>query len=58
MDVLDDLENIKICYRYKNGDEIVDGVLPPLITEFGKLTPDYKILKGWKVPTPPIVTPA
>ena len=52
LDVLDDVENIKICHRYKKGDQIIDGVLPPLINDFEKLTPDYKTVKGWKV-TPP-----
>lgn len=51
LDVLDDLEEIKVCKKYKLGDEIVDGVLPPLISDFGKMIPEYKILKGWKQKT-------
>jgi adenylosuccinate synthase len=41
LDVLDDLEEIKICKKYKQGENIVDGYLPPLITDFGKMTPEY-----------------
>jgi adenylosuccinate synthase len=35
LDVLDDLEEIKVCSKYKIGETIVDGILPPLINEFG-----------------------
>ncbi len=53
LDVLDDLDEIKICHRYKQGDQITDGVLPPLISEFEKQVPEYKVLKGWKTPAQP-----
>ena len=48
LDVLDDLENIQICHRYKLDDQIVDGILPPLISDFGRMVPEYLTVKGWK----------
>jgi len=36
LDVLDELEDIKICRKYMLGDKIYDGVLPALIDDFGK----------------------
>jgi adenylosuccinate synthase len=32
LDVLDELDDIKICKKYKRGDEVLDGVLPALIS--------------------------
>lgn len=37
LDVLDNLDEIKICTKYKIGDQIIDGILPTSIEEFGKL---------------------
>lgn len=48
LDVLDNIEEIKICKKYKSGENIVDGVLPALIDDFGKLQPEYKSFAGWK----------
>ena len=48
LDVLDGISEIKMCTKYKLGDKEVDGVLPATIDDFGKLTPEYKILQGWK----------
>ena len=48
LDVLDDLDEIKICKKYKFGDEVIDGTLPALIDDFGLYTPEYKTMKGWK----------
>lgn len=48
LDVLDNLDEIKICRKYKLGDQELDGALPTIIDDFGKLVPEYKTLPGWK----------
>lgn len=59
LDVLDELDDIKICksYKYtkpglKEGDastEVeVEGIHPTIINDFENLHPVYKTVKGWK----------
>lgn len=59
LDALDELEDIKICKRYKiegtvnedgtkQPDFEVEGIHPTIIGELERLTPVYKTLKGWK----------
>ena len=48
LDIFDELEEIKICRKYKIGEAEVEGIHPTLIDDFAKLTPIYKTLKGWK----------
>ena len=59
LDALDELEDIKICNRYKIAgglkedgtpapDVEVEGISPTIINDFENLTPVYKTLKGWK----------
>lgn len=51
LDVLDELDEIKMCTKYNIGEEEYKGILPTLIDDFGKLTPVYKTMKGWKSDT-------
>jgi adenylosuccinate synthase len=47
LDVLDDLEKIKVCTKYKlNGKEIEH--FPANIEDVKKCKPVYKEFKGWK----------
>ena len=48
LDLLDELDEIKICKKYKIGESEIEGIHPTLIDDFAKLTPIYKTLKGWK----------
>jgi len=49
LDILDSLEEIKICIGYKIGkQEIVH--FPPTIEELSGVHPIYETLKGWKTP--------
>lgn len=59
LDLLDDLDNIKICKKYKiagrknEAGEVtpeteVEGIHPTIINDFENLTPVYKTLPGWK----------
>lgn len=59
LDVLDELDEIKICKRYKIAGGIgedgvpfpeteVEGIHPTIINDFENLSPVYKTLKGWK----------
>ena len=58
LDVLDELEDIKICKKYKissgtiedgtKGEIEVEGIHPTIINDFENLSPVYKTLKGWK----------
>ena len=48
LDALDELDKIKLCKTYKRGDEIVEGTIPTIIDEFGKLEPVYTEVDGWK----------
>jgi adenylosuccinate synthase len=47
LDVLDDLDTIKVCTQYKHGDEILDE-LPPAQAIFNEVEPVYEELPGWK----------
>lgn len=48
LDILDELDEIKICRKYKIGESEIEGIHPTLIDDFAKLTPIYKTLPGWK----------
>lgn len=60
LDVLDELDEIKICKKYKIAgkktaegetpvpDVEVEGIHPTIINDFENLSPVYKTLKGWK----------
>lgn len=59
LDVLDELEDIKICnsYKYLQSSEVegqppteveVKGIHPTIINDFENLSPVYKTVKGWK----------
>ena len=48
LDVLDDIETIKLCKRYKRGDEVVEGIMPNIINEYEELEPIYSEIEGWK----------
>jgi adenylosuccinate synthase len=59
MDVLDELDEIKICKKYKytkpptkegeSPTEVeVEGIHPTIINDFENLHPVYKTLPGWK----------
>jgi adenylosuccinate synthase len=47
LDILDDLEEIKVCTQYKQNGKILKNFPLDLAT----VTPVYKILKGWKIST-------
>ena len=50
LDVLDELDEIKMCVAYKlNGKEI--DYLPAAAEDQIKVVPVYKVFKGWKSPT-------
>lgn len=48
LDIFDELDEIKICKKYKIGETELEGIHPTLIDDFAKLTPSYTNLKGWK----------
>ena len=50
LDVLDELEEIKMCIAYKLGSKEID-YLPASAEDQLKIIPIYKIFKGWKSPT-------
>jgi len=53
LDLLDDLEEIKVCTGYKNksGDSLPRGIMPSTIVEYASWTAQYETLKGWKKDT-------
>lgn len=52
LDLLDDLEEIKVCTSYKTkSGELIKGRIPATIKEFGTLEANYEVLKGWKTDT-------
>lgn len=52
LDLLDDLDEIKVCTGYKSkGGEVTKGRIPATIKEFGTLEAKYEVLKGWKTDT-------
>ena len=50
LDVLDTLDEIKVCVAYKLGNKKID-YLPAAIDDQTKVKPIYKIFKGWKSST-------
>ena len=50
LDVLDDLEEIKMCIGYKINDKKID-YLPTTVEDQKRVKPIYKIFKGWKSST-------
>jgi len=50
LDVLDEMEEIKICIAYKLNNKEID-YLPAAVDDQLKVEPIYKTFKGWKVPT-------
>ncbi len=59
LDVFDELDEIKICKRYKisggttdagapKAEIEVEGIHPTIISDFENLSPVYKTLPGWK----------
>jgi adenylosuccinate synthase len=59
LDLLDELEDIKFCKKYRIAgglteqgtpapDTEVEGIHPTIINDFENLSPVYKSLKGWK----------
>lgn len=53
LDLLDDLEEIKVCTGYKNksGETLPRGIMPSTIAEYASWTAQYETLKGWKKDT-------
>ena len=52
LDLLDDLDEIKVCTGYKTkSGEIIKGYIPATIKEFGTLEAHYEVLEGWKTDT-------
>ena len=50
LDVLDDLDEIKICVQYElNGKKM--NYLPAAVEDQLKIRPIYKTFLGWKTPT-------
>lgn len=47
LDVLDEVETIKVCTKYKYRDEILEE-LPPAQAIFAEVEPVYEELPGWK----------
>ena len=51
IDVLDDLDELKICTGYRLED-CTESQLPPLAAyEYSKVTPIYETMPGWKAST-------
>ena len=50
LDVLDELDEIKICIQYKLDGKKID-YLPASVEDQLKIEPIYKTFPGWKVPT-------
>ena len=50
LDVLDELDEVKMCIGYKIGKKKID-YLPAAVNDQLKVKPIYKIFKGWKSPT-------
>lgn len=51
IDVLDGMDEIKICTQYKNPDGSVSDLPPLAAYEYGKVTPVYETMPGWKEST-------
>ena len=50
LDVLDELEEIKICIKYDLNGKMID-YLPAAVEDQLKIKPIYKIFPGWKTST-------
>jgi len=50
LDVLDELDEIKVCVGYKLNDQIIDH-FPAVTYELSKIEPVYKTLEGWRSET-------
>ena len=50
LDVLDELNEIKICVKYKLNEKEID-YLPAAVEDQLKVNPVYKIFPGWEAPT-------
>ncbi len=50
LDVLDDLEEIKVCTGYRYKGSLLQS-FPPEIEILGQCEPEYVVLKGWKQKT-------
>lgn len=50
LDILDELENIKICVGYKMGSKVL-AHFPISTDDLEKVEPIYETLPGWKTPT-------
>mmetsp|Transcript_2255 Transcript_2255/g.2645 ORF Transcript_2255/g.2645 Transcript_2255/m.2645 type:complete len:246 (+) Transcript_2255:2-739(+) len=51
LDILDDLDEVKIAYAYKNketGERLPDGAMPSTLEELAMVEPEYETLPGWK----------
>ncbi|MCE7888000.1 MAG: adenylosuccinate synthase [Alphaproteobacteria bacterium PRO2] len=49
LDVLDEVEQIKICIAYKKGNEIIKSI--PFQNDMDNYTPEYITMPGWRRPT-------
>lgn len=54
LDVLDEVEQLKICTAYRKGDELIKSV--PFQHEMETYTPEYITMPGWRSPTAGITT--
>ncbi|MCK5867636.1 MAG: adenylosuccinate synthase, partial [Mycoplasmataceae bacterium] len=55
LDVLDELDEIKICHEYKLNGEVIDYI-PGSNAMYEKCEPQYMVMKGWKTNTTKIKT--
>lgn len=55
LDVLDQLDSIKICVGYQLGDKRLDHI-PSLAEDLEKVLPIYEVMQGWKSSTTDIAT--
>jgi len=51
LDLLDDLDEVKICTGYKTPEGVLRDRQPATIREYGTWTAEYTVLKGWKQDT-------
>lgn len=51
LDVLDGLQEVKICVGYQSADGTVTTNVPSVWTDLDQLEPVYETLPGWKKPT-------
>lgn len=48
LDILDEIDEIKVCTGYKINGEEIHNRYPDTIKELGNVVPIYKTFKGWK----------